>query len=238
MENIDKQKKTKQRKQTLFGILKCILSALILITAITYTSLEISDLKSEGLEFNGYSPTFEGEPYWVRDWETLVRTTSKREYKKKIDVYYGHVFKDADFSELGENTDLNQVLTFTLIRTVYKDWPNTSGTFLETEIFSFDSTLSYFLEDDFYYKNNYFTDTITAKELLDAERKQDPIISYTFSLVPKNEEELKLYPYGKDLFSWNILKSQPISAYVIYDVDFRGKIAFEIAEREEEGVKY
>lgn len=235
MENIDKQKKTKQRKPTLFGILKCILSALILITAITYTSLEISDLKSEDLEDMDDGPNCEPMEFWSSCWGTGIASTSKREYSKKINVYFGQNFRELLDEQIGEDTDLNQILTLTLVRNVAENFVTSPSQIIKTPIYSFDSSLSYFLGKDFYYMENYFTDTITISNLYNS--KKEGVITYDFTIFPKNQDELKFYP-KRYIARLNTIESAGFQGRILYSIDFRGKIAFEIAEREEEGVKY
>ena len=171
--------KQKERKIHLFKKKPfLILSSCMAMTAVLLAILipiNLLDSRPRIIEI-GFNQNSDVRPYESM-FETMIRTDTKAEKVKKLEVFYGNYHSDSwdsfTFSK-------KQTLIFSLKRIIIST--SAKKIISEKEIFSQEQDISYFFSRQFYSKENSIMDVVTYDVLSSYERAG--ILKYTFTIEP------------------------------------------------------
>ncbi len=177
-------KKLKARKMLFFKkkpvliLSSCIAMTAVLLAIMIPISLLDSRPRTIEIGFNQNSDNGFARPYETQ-FETMIRTDTKIEKVKSLEVFYGN-YHTTDWDSF--TFSKKQTLSLSLKRTVIS---NSSGkTVSEKEISSQKQDISYFFSRQFYSKENSIMDVVTYDDLSSYESAG--ILLYTFTIKPQD----------------------------------------------------
>lgn len=178
-ERIKKQKEKKIHlfKKKLFLIFSsCMAITAVLLAILIPINLLDSRPRTIEIGFNQNSDNGFARPYETQ-FETMIRTDTKAEKLKKLEVFYGN-YHTTDWDSF--TFSKKQTLILSLKRAIIS---NSSGkTISEKEISSQKQDISYFFSRQFYSKENSIIDVVTYDDLSSYE--STGILLYTFTIEP------------------------------------------------------
>ncbi len=191
---IEKQKENRIpffRKKSVLILLSLIALTAIILAVVIPIGILNNTTKTIEIGFEKGSENDYARPYETQ-FETMIRTDTKAEKTKNLEVFYGNYHK-ADWDEFTFSKE--QTLIFSLRRKVIAG--STGNTIFEKEIFRSEQDISYFFSRRFYSKENFITDEVTYDEL--SVYESTGFILYTFTLEPINGETIAtVFVYDKE----------------------------------------